>query len=152
MKKFAIANLKQPKILGATLLSKEEAETLLPKRKRKYHSYWWLRTPSKKFSYIACDVEPDGFIGSGNGVTDETNAIRPALRINITSSNFKVGNTFMFGDKKFKILSPTLAFIYNDEIGHCAFRKDQNAEDANIYEASDVKKFVDAWFAKTKTE
>lgn len=30
------------------------------------------------------------------------------------------------------------------------FRKDWKAKDANVYEVSDIKKFVDEWFEKVR--
>lgn len=138
--------IKLPKILGATLLSAEEAETLLSKEERAYNNWWWLRTPGN-YSAYACDVNYYGGVNDiGHLVYNYSSGVRPALNIDASASNITVGDVFMFGGKEFKVLSPKLAWMHKDDIGNCAFRQDWKAEDANNYEASDVKKFVDAWF------
>ena len=136
-----------PNIKSATLLSKEEAASFLTQKEREYSGWWWLRSPSS--SSYAAGVRSDGlayynyrryvyctFMG----------VVRPALIINLESSDLKVGDIFEFGGKEFKILSPTIAWMHKDDIGRCTFRKDWEADNANDYETSDVKKFVDEWF------
>lgn len=141
-----------PEILGATLLSKEEAKTLLKKDKRTYGKNWWLRTPGDD-NYYACFVNFYGYLDTiGQYVYYDIFKVRPALKIDISTSDIQIGDIFIFGDKEFKVISPELAWMYNDDIGECVFREDWTAEDANIYEASDVKKFVDAWFEKAREE
>lgn len=138
---------KQLDIKGATLLSSDEAASLLTEEERCYGPTWWLRTPGSLSSW-ACRVLAGGDVECvGNYVDDRLVGVRPALIINrIKSSGWKVGDIFEFGGKEFKILSPKLAWMYKDDIGHCAFRKNFKADDANDYEASDIKKFVDNWF------
>lgn len=134
------------KITAATLLSTEEAETLLTQEERAYNNWWWLRSPGY-FQYYAANVYFDGSVFHGGyGVYDGDGCVRPALNINISSSNIKVGDVFMFGGKEFKVISPELAWMHKDDIWRCAFRKERTAPDANVYSASDVKKYVDAWF------
>ena len=139
-----------PDIRGITLLSVEEAESLLTEKERRYSNSWWLRTPGY-YRDGACYVGSNGYVYCyGDGVDGDDVGVRPALIINLESSDLKVGDTFKFGDKEFKILSPTIAWMHKDDIGRCAFRKDWEADDANNYEASDVKKFVDEWFKAAK--
>lgn len=138
-------------ITGATLLTKEEAEQL-PKRLREYHDYWWwlkLPLPGPYHNHTAV-VDVDGCVYYYGELVDFDNAVRPALVIsNLKSSEFKIGDKFEFGDKEFEIISDNRALCLTD-IGRCAFRDDQDAEDASIYEKSDVKKFIDGWFEKAK--
>jgi len=70
------------------------------------------------------------------------------LRIeDLESSNLKIGDEFTFGGKHFRIISDNLAFCIED-IGLRTFREDWQAENANDYDASDIKKYVDEWFAE----
>ena len=132
-------------ITGSTLLSVEEAEAL-PQHLRPYKDWWWLRSPGYTQSTAALVRNFGGVFVFGLSVNHDNDAARPALKIrNLESSDFKVGDKFEFGGAEFEIVSDNLAFCTGD-IGRCAFRKDREAEDANIYEASDIKKFVDEWY------
>ena len=135
-------------ITSATLLSIEEAEQL-PRELRKYDHWWWLRSPGF-YSDFAVLVDLVGSVyDRGNIVRSDDIAVRPVLLINnLKSSNLKVGDVFEFGGKQFKIVSDKLAFCLTD-IGAYCFREDWQAEDANDYEKSDVKKYVDEWFNDT---
>lgn len=138
-------------IVGATLLSIEEAEKL-PLELRRYNCWWLLRSPGCD-SYYATFVDDDGSICDfGDLVNYDLHSVRPALIItNIESSNLKIGDKFEFGGKPFQIISNKLAFCLTD-IGMCCFREDWQAKDANDYEKSDVKKYVDKWFNESKEE
>lgn len=138
-------------IIGAKLLSIEEAKEL-PIQLRKYEDWWWLITPSCFYHYVAI-IEEDGSIDE-EGIYVEAGSVvvRPALQIqNIRVSNLQIGDAFIFGDKKFEVISENLAFCVED-IGNCCFREDGRAKDANKYEKSDVKKFVDDWFEEANNE
>jgi len=132
-------------IVGTTLLSAEEAEKL-PSELRRYARWWWLRSPGKFFN-SAASVHSDGFISLYGNTVNVSNAIRPVLQINIKSSNLQIGDVFEFGGKEFRVVSDNLAFCLSD-IGTYPFRKNWKTTDANDYEKSDVKKFVDDWFNK----
>jgi len=132
-------------ITGATLLSIEEAEKL-PIELRKYNCWWWLLSSDNNF-LRAPIVNYDGTPRrNGDFVEHRDNVVRPALQIeNMQFSNLKIGDIFEFGGKPFKIITDELAFCLSD-IGTCKFRKDWKSKDANDYEKSDVKKYVDDWF------
>lgn len=137
-------------IESATLLSVEEAEEYLTKEERKYGSWWWLRSPGYD-SNDAADVGSGGSVDyGGSGVNYGSDYVRPALTINLESSPFKIGDTFEFGGKTFKIISDKLAFCLEDIGFHC-FREDWKASDANVYDVSDVKRYVDEWFEKASS-
>ena len=120
-------------ILGATLLTVDEAEQL-PGRLRAYDEFWWVRSSGRRSSRIA----------------NARYTVRPVLIIsNLESSNFQIGDTLKFGDREFEIISDDKAFCLTD-IGTTWFREDSEADDANDYEKSDVKKYVDNWFKKVK--
>lgn len=140
-------------IVEATLLA-WEAESL-PMRLRQYGNWWWLRVPNAFRNYAlnsyASNVDSDGSVDySGLGVQFSDVAVRPALKVkNLSFSNLKIGDVFTFGGKRFEIISDEIAFCL-DDIGTCAFRKDWQVVDANDYEKSDVKKFVDDWFNRVR--
>lgn len=141
---------KELDISGATLLSIEEYKKykdMIPE----CHGNWWLRSPGYGSSNAAV-VFGDG-TGSyyGRYVNIDDFAIRPALKIS-NLVDVRVGDIVKFDGKTFTVISPKYA-LCDTAIGHGAFRKERNAADANVYEASDVKKFVDEWFEKhiTKT-
>lgn len=137
------------KIIGATLLRINEAE-ILPDYLRKYNRIWWLRSPGHTQDYAASVYYNGSVSYYGDFVCNNRDAVRPALKIsNLKSSGLKVGDRFYFGDVEFEVISSDLAFCRTD-IGCCAFRKDWEAADANIFESSDVKKFVDEWFESVK--
>ena len=134
-------------IAGATLLSVEEAENLLTDNDRKYTHWWWLRSPGA-YRFDAATVNLAGFVSRNGFSVDLSNdSVRPALIIkNLDSSSFKIGDTFKIQDYEFKIISKNLAWLYEQDIGCCEFRKRWNAPDANNYAKSDIKKYVDEWF------
>lgn len=136
-------------IVGATLLSVEEAK-LLPENLRRDSHDWWLRSPGC-YSDFADYVYADGSVYCGGGsVRSSSGAVRPALIIrNFKSSNLKIGDVILFDDREFEIISNMLAFCKTD-IGYQCFNSNDKREDANIYETSEIKKFVDHWFKKTK--
>lgn len=129
-------------ITGATLLSIEEAEQL-PERLRRYGGFWWLRSPGND-SNRAANVSYSGYFCSRD-VDYEFYKVRPALKINLKSSTLKIGDIFKFGDRMFEIISDDLAFCLTDIGMHC-FREKWEANDANNYEKSDIKKYIDNWF------
>lgn len=82
----------------------------------------------------------------GSRVNIVNNDVRPALKIsNLALSNLSIKDKFIFSGKTFTVISKDYA-LCDESIGNCPFRKDWGAKDANVYEASDVKKFVDEWF------
>lgn len=131
-------------VLGATLLSAMEAATLLTKEEREYAHYWWLSTPGND-DYCVCFVDYDGLVMANGYHAHFYGDVRPALIINLDSSELKVGDVFQFGNRDFKILTPSLAWMYKDDIGRQPFRKDWGFA-ATDYKTSDIKKFIDEWF------
>ena len=138
------------KITGITLLSVEEYEETranIPP----VHDYWWLRSPGYNGS-SAADVRGDGDVDLNGNDVDYEDGVRPALRIsNLESSNPKIGDEIIVAERPWTVINEGLA-IANKPIGACAFRKDWRAEDANNYEASDVKKYIEKWAAKNGIE
>lgn len=48
------------------------------------------------------------------------------------------------------VVPSILHALCDNIIGKCVFREDWKAKEANEYEASDVKKYVDKWFNELK--
>ena len=133
-------------ITEATLLTIEEARKL-PEWLRRYDEWWWLKSPGCNSNYVTF-VDDDGFVNSFGDYAFVDNIVRPVLIIsNFDSSNLQIGDTFEFGDEKFEVISNDKAFCLGD-IDYMEFRKDPDAPDANDYEKSDVKKYIDVWFEK----
>ena len=143
-------------IKGITLLSTKEAENLLTEEQRicKYNNEecWWLRSPGYykgRAAYVYFDGSVNYF---GHRVSPANYCVRPALILStLKSSNLKsieelgAGERFEFGGYTFTIISNKLA-LCDEAIAKMAFREDWEAKDANDYEKSDIKKFLDNWF------
>lgn len=140
-----------PVIISATLLTVDEVEDLLSQKDCYYSEWWWTRSPGGcSDSVIDLRYKIIHYEGS-NTAWGET-FVRPALNITgVYDCGLKIGDTFVFGGKTFKVISCNLAFCLED-IGQCCFREDFDAPDANIYDASDVKRFIDKWFEEALTE
>lgn len=136
-------------ITGATLLSIEEAKQL-DEKILKAPDVWWLRSPGYSDNFAAFVYGGDGDVDDvGYNVADAF-GVRPALTIsNLESSSLKIGDSITFGDHDFTIISDKYA-LCNVIVDECVFREDYLADDANDYEASDVKVFVDQWFEMLK--
>ena len=137
-------------ISEATLLTRKEAEKILPERFLHYKDWWWLQSPGRKQGCAAFIGTFGAVRSDGKAVFYDDGYVRPALKIRINpASNATIGNRFIFGDVEFEIISDDIAFCVGD-IGQSVFRKNGDAEDAKSYEASDIKKLVDSWFTKAK--
>lgn len=146
-----ITQKEQLDIIGATLLSIEEAKQL-PLRLRKYTNWWWLRSSGYRSNRAAVVCSFGSVSDPGSSIEYCDRVVRPALKINnLNCSNLQIGDVFMFGGKWFEVISNSLAFCLED-IGFYCFGRDLKAEDANDYEKSDVKEFIDDWFNRSLQE
>lgn len=128
-----------------TLLSKEEAETLLTQEQRLApKTCWWLRDQDPYCSYSAFMMSDDGlsrltYVHLGNL------GILPALRFSEQSSvALEPGDKFSAGGENWTVISDNLAWC-DHIIGHGVFREDCRALDANVYKKSDIKKWLETW-------
>lgn len=133
---------------GLTLLSKEEYN----ENKERINLinncwWWWLRSPGK-YTHDASGVSGDGSIGDRN-VNNAYGSIRPALILNPESSNLKIGDKFKFYNHNWTVISTQYA-LCDEAFYETQFRKNWAAEDANIYEVSDIKKYIDVEWEKMK--
>lgn len=127
-----------------TLLSVMEAKAL-SRAQLNIGSWWWLRSPGR--STCAARVLNDGKVNAaGIYVYDSRGTgVRPALRIsNLGASNLNVGEKFSAGGETWTVISKDLA-LCDHVVGHTCFREDWKAPDANVYEKSDVKKWLENW-------
>lgn len=133
---------------GLTLLSKEE----YVKRKdriKPIESWWWLSSPGYGSSR-ASSVADDGSLDYFNRVDMGHGYVRPALIIlNPKSQNLKIGDKFKFYEHNWTMISERYA-LCDEEFCRMAFREYWAAKNANIYEASDIKRYLDDEWDKMK--
>lgn len=131
-------------IIEATLPSVEEVE-LFPKELIEHRNWWWLRSPGGDSCWSAY-VSYSGYINYHGFVISTGGDVRPMLRLtNLKDTNLKVGDKFIFKNKTFQIVSEDIAFCL-DDIGTSCFNKKYRKKDANDYEKSDIKKYIERWF------
>lgn len=133
------------KVEGITLLTIEEYE------KAKEHiprmvEWWWLRSPGYGKFHVANVLRNGSVRMDGHIIDNADGGIRPALLIsNLDSFNLEPG------DKILKYLGYDWTVISNDKIlcdigvGRYCFREDSDAKEANNYEKSDVKAWLENW-------
>ena len=147
IQKHIVTTQKQDiQIEEVTLLSKEEyhaAKENIPPEPR-FHGWWWLRSPGRCPSYAA-SVGRSGSLR----VDNVSVCVRPALRIiNLNSSKLCIGDKFeMVGFTWTVVLEEEKDFLAlcDTSVGETCFREDWDEDNANEYEASDVKKWLANW-------
>lgn len=128
-----------------TLLSVEEAEKYLTPEQRAVGSWWWLRSPGNNPTRAAGVYRGGGSVSTNGSNVNISSGVRPALRIaNLDSSNLSKGDIIKVGGESWTIISDNLA-LCDRVVGATCFRKIWNSPDANVYEKSDVKKWLDQW-------
>lgn len=131
---------------GITLLSVEEHEACR-EHVPPFNDIWWLRSPGYNSKYAASVSRNGNAFSSGINV-DYDLAVRPALKLaGLKSANLQIGDWFRLFGHDWTVVSDTHA-LCNDSIGESPFREDYEAEDANNYETSDIKMFVEKWLAR----
>ena len=125
-----------------TLLSKEEyldAKENIPA----IHKRWWLRSPGY-YQYYAVYVRGVGSL-SRSYVDIGSACVRPALKIlNDKSSNLNIGDKFNMAGYTWTVILEGTA-LCDTVVGNTCFRKDWKSDDANKYDASDIKKWLESW-------
>ena len=116
-------------------------------------TYWWLRDAGETSRESrAMGVYYDGTLDQyGTIVKSTIYAVRPALEVNQTGGDWGVGDKFRLFGYDWTIISDRYA-LCDSSIGTCCFREDDQAEDADQYEASDVKKFVEKWLEEQQAK
>lgn len=136
------------KVIGITLLSVEEYMAakahIMP-----INGWWWLRSPGCN-SGSAAYVMSDGGVNSyGYFVRGAHGVVRPALLIqNLNFFKLKPGDRILnYAKHGWTVISDTMA-LCDDGIGKHCFHEDWETQEANDYEKSDVKRFLESWAAK----
>ena len=131
-------------IKDIALLSIEEYEKckdIIPKIKE----YWWLRTPSYNSTGHVGYIDPNGNMNykGGFSVFDQI-GVRPILITNKNFSKNNLGNKIYFINYKWTIINSNI-LLWDDIIAQTYFHSDWLANDANDYETSDIKKWLENW-------
>ena len=133
-------------IEGITLLSIEEAKQV-PENLRAIDDWYWLRTPGGVdycTMFVGRSVDRSSYFG-GSCVNYQGGAIRPVLRIdNRIPTDLIIGDKIEHAVYTWTVIADDL-ILCDEAIGYTAFRTDMNASDANDYEASDVKRWLEKW-------
>ena len=124
---------------GIRLLSEQEYITY-SRKINEIDYWWWLSSPDSNKIFAAC-VCIDGH-NSYMCVNRKNGAVRPVLIGRFCK--LKQGDEFELAGYTWTVLNDELA-LCNDVIGYTCFRKDLVADDANEYDASDVKKWLYDW-------
>lgn len=134
---------------GVTLLSLEEYN-YHRKHINPISNYWWLRSPGD-YSDSAVYVSGEGNVSYMGNIVSLEFGVRPALKINLESSDFQIGDSFSLKGYTWTIVSKDYA-LCDTTICKKPFRKDWRAQDANDYEKSEVKEFLEDWYLKQISE
>jgi len=131
-------------IAEVTLLSKEEFEQCEDIIQKPAY-WWWLRSPDAHLTCGAAIVNNFGYVDY-EFVHNTAGRIRPVLRIpNLRYSNFKIGDRFGFIDNNvWTVISDELVLCDNS-IGRTCFRENWGAPDANDYNVSSIKYWLEEW-------
>ncbi len=131
-------------VTEVTLLSVSEAKRI-PRKLRGYSKAWWLRSQGSDFYSAAFEYGGSGGVYAPGHSVYITLGVRPALRVRgLSSLNLKTGAVVGINDCSYYVI-PGDMLLSKEGIGDCSFRDNWRAPDANVYEKSDIKKFVDDW-------
>ena len=136
-----VRNCEKNNIIGITLLPKFDYYSLshnIPA----LDEPWWLK-PAESCSNMCAIADGRSYVSDAADVP----AVRPALIAK--AYNFTVGHEVDYGGKRWTYIGDNY-FLCNTAFCKMAFRKDENAADANDYESSDIKAYLDNWFRDAK--
>ena len=134
------------KFTGATLLSVEEYETYKDNI-ASLDDWWWLRSSGSEAGYVADVYDSGDSYMLGSNICSSDIAVRPAITFDHDKSKLLIGDKVLIDNVTFTVIADGI-MLANEAIGMHCFRKDWNAPDANDYEASDIKNYVDEWFKR----
>ena len=128
---------------GITLLSVEEAGKV-PNSQRAIGKVWWLRSPGD-FDISTASVLGDGSVSDyGYHVNLNVLGVRPALIFDLESSNLQINDQIVLAGYTWTVIDGGYA-LCNEIVRNTCFRENWGAKDANQYEASDIKKWLENW-------
>lgn len=132
-------------IEGVTLLTLEEVRAL-PVDIRKCKNHWWLRSPGYCDGHAAFIYEECGRIDAYGFYVSEKLGVRPALRVNAESTDLQIGDKITVFGYVWRVIANDL-ILCDDVVGESCFRDDWEAPDANDYETSSIKEWLEKWYA-----
>ena len=145
----------QIEITGITLLSDDEYEAVADKVKITAFSWsgkWWLRSPGYIGRSAAFVNGEDGSVDDCGDFVEEEFGVRPALKIsNLESSNLQIGDKIEVAGYKWTVIPNDMA-LCDSIIAKGPFRKDGEAADADNYDVSDVKKYIENWWSEADAD
>lgn len=107
---------------------------------------WWLRSPGYDTYQVAC-IYGDAVYYHGDFVGHDDYVVRPAIVIQ-PNSNLSIGDKIEFAGYTWTMIAKNIAkniALCDEGVGQTYFRKDFGASDANVYEKSDVEKWLRTW-------
>lgn len=126
---------------GITLLTREEVKAL-PTEIRKCDDFWWLRSQGFLADFAAFVDGRFGNIDACGRYVSDALGVRPALRVNLKSINLQIGDKVAVFGYVWTVITENL-ILCDNIVGESLFREDY----ANDYETSDIKKWVEKWYA-----
>ena len=134
-----------------TLLTLAKYKAYKERVPRSFDGAWWLRTPAKKPKYAKkphmCVVDYKALVDTRP--IDESCGVRPAMVFE--ADRIAVGDSFELFDWGWTVIADGLA-ICNQVVYNCAFQGVWNEVDADCYETSLVKWYLDRWLADAKSK
>ena len=139
----------EAQFIGMTLLSKEEYK-LYAENIPAVNFWWWLRSPGN-LSNRASIVGIVGCLDDYGNVYDTIGSVRPALFLNPLFSSLEVGDKFKFYNHNWTMIANEYA-LCDEAFCKMKFRKNRQEENANIYNTSGIKEYLDSEWAKMKDD
>lgn len=129
-------------IKGVTLLSLEEysaCRDMVPTS----GTYWWLRSPGSLGGH-ACAVGDNGSVYSYGYVVHlgSNRGVRPALIFEPGSSKLSAKDKVKVNDRWYTVISENM-MLCDEIVGSTCFSISNPSEETNVYENSDVKKWLE---------
>lgn len=134
-------------ITEITLISAEEFEEAREIIPPCNEVWWWTRTPDAGYASSVRIV----YAGYGGALSYDhagsSRGVRPLAIFNPKSSNLKSPDRFKMSGETWTVIAEGKA-LCDRCVDRRQFRKEWSAKDANMYEKSDVKKWLDEWARK----
>lgn len=151
---------KKIKVKGITLLSKEDVMDLtektftgggpIPKNILELHdgsSDYWLSTAGRRGYNYAMTVDScTGVLNAPGYFVNASYAIRPVLIVSNLMPRYAIGDTVKFGDSDltYTVISKNKV-LADFSLGQMPFQRAYAVEDANDFEKSDIKEWLEYW-------
>ena len=146
-------------ITDVTLLSKNEYDTYRDAIAFDMAQWWWLRSPGSSSKYANFVRSDTGNVGNyAHSVSTDYFGVRPALICDLDDVGYSVGDKVSGSGYEWTVISNSISvtddpynghglILCDETVGQTAFKADDTASDANVYDASDVKQWLANWVA-----